>query len=67
MIRKYCRNCFDSNMKKKTGLNECVYDFSIDYKTFDTSNIIDIHKNLMETHDLKLHLGYLKNVYQIID
>ena len=33
--------------------NECVYDFSIDYKTFDTSNIIDIHKNLMETHDLK--------------
>ena len=53
MIRKYCRNCFDSNMKKKTELNECVYDFSIDYKTFDTSNIIDIHKNLMETHDLK--------------
>ena len=40
-------------MKKKTGLNESVYDFSIDYKTFDTSNIIDIHKNLMETHDLK--------------
>ena len=48
MIRKYWQQ-----YQKKTGLNECVYDFSIDYKTFDTSNIIDIHKNLMETHDLK--------------
>ena len=32
---------------KKTGLNECIYGFSVDYKTFDTSNIIDIHKYLM--------------------
>ena len=27
---------------KKTGLNGCVYDFSVDYRAFDTNNIIDI-------------------------
>ena len=38
---------------KKTGLNGCVYDFSVDYGAFDTSNIIDIHKYLMKKHDIK--------------
>ena len=38
---------------KKTGLSGCVYDFSVDYRTFDTSNIIDIHKYLMKKHDTK--------------
>ena len=41
-----------NNMKKKTGLNGSVYDFSVDYRTSDTSNIIDIHK----------HSRYKKNV-----
>ena len=40
-------------MKKKTGLNGCVYDFSLDYRAFDTINIIDIHKYLMKKHDIK--------------
>ena len=37
---------FSSNKheKKKTGLNGCVYDIFVDYKTFKTSNIIDVHK-----------------------
>ena len=35
--------------KKKNRLNGCVYDFSVDYKAFDNSNIIAIHKYLMET------------------
>ena len=30
-----------------------MYDFSVDYKTFDTSNIIDIHKYLMKKHNIK--------------
>ena len=30
--------------KKKTGLNGCVYDIFVDYKTFKTTNIIDVHK-----------------------
>ena len=38
---------------KKTGLNGYVYDFSVDYRAFDTSNIIDIHKYLMKKHDIK--------------
>ena len=42
-----------NNMKKKTGLNGCVYDFSLDYRAFDTINIIDIHKYLMKKHDIK--------------
>ena len=31
---------------KKTGLNEYVYEFSVDY------NIIDIRKYLMNKHDI---------------
>ena len=42
-----------NNMKKKTGLNGCVCHFSVDCRALDTSNIIDIHKYLMEKHDIK--------------
>ena len=38
---------------KKTGLNGCVYDFSVDYKTFDTYDIINIYKYLMKKHNIK--------------
>ena len=42
---------------KKTLLNACIYDFSVDYKTFDTSDIINIHKYLMEKkHYIKYSL-----------
>ena len=44
---------FLANNMKKTGLNGCVYDFSIDYRAFDTSNIIDIQKYLMKKHNIK--------------
>ena len=33
---------------KKTGLNGCVYNFSVDYKAFDISDITNIHKYLMK-------------------
>ena len=39
--------------KKKTGLNACVCSFSVDYRAFDFSNIINIHKNLMKKHYIK--------------
>ena len=39
--------------RKKTGLNGCVFDFSVDYRAFDTSDIIDIRKDLMKKHDIK--------------
>ena len=44
---------FSANNMKKTGLNRCVYDFSVDYRTLDISNIIDIHKYLMKKHDIE--------------
>ena len=34
--------------KKKTGFNGYIYDFSIDYKSINKSDILDIHKYLMK-------------------
>ena len=42
----------DKNMKN-TELNGCVYNFFDDYRAFDTSNIIDIHKYLMKKRKTK--------------
>ena len=44
----------------KKGLNEYVYNFSVDYNIIDTSNIINIHKYLMKKHDIKSCLELLK-------
>ena len=44
---------FSANNMKKTGLNGCVYDFSVDFRDFDTSNITDKQKYLMKKHDIK--------------
>ena len=35
-------------MKKKTGFNGYVYDFSVDYDATDVDDIVDIHKYLMK-------------------
>ena len=48
--------CFDNiskyitinNVKKKTGLKGVIKFFSVDFNPIDTSNILDIHKYLME-------------------
>ena len=45
---------------KKTGLNSYIYDFSVDFNIFDTSNIINIHKNWMKKHDIKYNLDFFK-------
>ena len=39
---------FPGNNKKKTEWNGYVHNFSVDYRAFDTNNIIDIHKYLMK-------------------
>ena len=41
-----------ANNMKKTGLNGYVHDFSVDYNIIDSSNIIVIHKYLMEKHNI---------------
>ena len=40
------------NMKKKTGLNEYVYDFSVDYDAIDVNNISDIRNYLMKKNEI---------------
>ena len=44
---------FPVDIMKNTGLNNNIYDFSVYYHIFDTSNIIDIHKYLMKRHEIK--------------
>ena len=39
------------------NMNECVYDFSVDCKAFDISDITNIHKYLMKKQDVKYCLG----------
>ena len=37
---------------KKTGLNEYVYDFSVDYNAIAVADILDIHKYLMKKNEI---------------
>ena len=48
----YLGRFFSYNIKN-TGLNVCSCDFSADYKTLDTSDIIDIYKYLMKKHNMQ--------------
>ena len=45
MFRKYFKRLSVDNMKR-TGFNEYVYDFSVDYDATDVYDIKDIHKYL---------------------
>ena len=44
---------FSANNMIKARLDESLYNFSVDYDIIDTSNIIAIHKYLMNKHDIK--------------
>ena len=44
---------FSVGNMKKAGLNRYVYNFSVDYNIIDTRNIVNVHKHLMKTHDIK--------------
>ena len=39
---------FSARNMKKPGLNGCVYEFSVDYRAFYTSDIDNIHKYLLK-------------------
>ena len=43
---------FSVDNKKKTGLNACVYDFSVDYDASAVDDILDIHKYLMKNNGI---------------
>ena len=37
---------------KKTGFNDYVYDFSVDYDAIVVDDILDIHNYLMKKNDI---------------
>ena len=43
---------WSTNNIKKTSLKGSVYDFSVDYDAIEISNILDIHKYLMEKNGI---------------
>ena len=43
---------FTTPYRLETGLFGCVYDFSVDYWTFENDKILDIHKYLMEKNNI---------------
>ena len=45
---------------KKRGLNDYVYDFSVDYYIIGVNDVINIHKYLMKKHDIKQFFDFLK-------
>ena len=54
-IKKYllCLGDFSANNMKKQDLMGVGAIFFLDYRPFDTSNIINIHKYLMKKHNMK--------------
>ena len=52
---------FSANNRTKTGLSGCVYNFPVDYKTFDISDIINIHKYLMKKNEIMF--GLIKKMF----
>ena len=49
----YILKDFTVDNMKKHGLNGFVYNLSVDYKTVDVSDIVNIHKYLMEKYNRK--------------
>ena len=50
-LRKISKDWSVDNMKK-TGSNEHVYDFSVDYDAIAVDDILDIHKCLMKKNNM---------------
>ena len=48
---------------KKTGFNEYVYDFSVDYDATDVDDIVDIHKYLIKKLCKWKYLDLLKKCF----
>ena len=51
-LKNISKDWSTDNMKKKTGFNGYVYDFSVDYDATDVDDIKDIHKYLMKKNDI---------------
>ena len=51
VLRNHIERLVIGNMKK-TGLEGCIYDFSVDYDAITISDIFDIHKYLMKKNEI---------------
>ena len=51
-------NGFSATESRKVSLNENKYDFSVDYTSIDKSNMLNFHKYLITSNNIK-HLSYL--------
>ena len=51
MSRKHFKRLVRRYMKK-TGFNDYVYDFSVDYVAIAVDDILDIHKYLMKKNNI---------------
>ena len=58
------KDCSAANMKKKTGLNGYVYDFSVDYSDTAVDDLSDINNYLMKkmTQHKKM-FGFAKQIF----
>ena len=52
-------NGFSATESREVSLNRNVYDFSVDYNSIDKSNILNIHKYLMNNNIIKQCLALL--------
>ena len=48
---------------KKPGSNGYVYNFSVDYNSIAVSDIVDLHKYLMQKHNIKWCSNLLNQVF----
>ena len=57
MFRKYFKRLVNRQYEKKTGLNGYVYEFDVDYRPFNLSNIDEtipsVHNYFREKYDIK--------------
>ena len=51
MPRKHFKRLVSRIIWKKTGFNDYVYDFSVDYDATDVDDIVDNHNYLMKKND----------------
>ena len=60
-LRNISKDWSTDNMKKKTGFNCYVYDFSIDNDATDVDDIKYIHKYLMKKNNIVENVYYVKH------
>lgn len=52
MFGQFFKKCLGNNVKN-TALYEYVYDFSVDYDSFDVDNISEFHKYILLKNNTK--------------